>query len=91
MFHPTCQSALSCTVALPHSTSPIAHQLHHDLSPETLGSDRTRNLFQLTPQIESFLQLYTHLVPPNDLQPVTDILVFQARISKPGIWEVMPE
>lgn len=42
-------------------------------------------------QIESFLQLYTHLVPPNDLQPVTDILVFQARISKPGIWEVMPE
>ena len=42
-------------------------------------------------KIESFLQLYTHLESPLDLQPVTDILIFQARISKPGIWEVMPE
>lgn len=42
-------------------------------------------------QIESFLHIYSHLIPPNELQPVTDVLVFLARIPTPGTWECMPE
>ncbi|ODN75816.1 hypothetical protein L202_05817 [Cryptococcus amylolentus CBS 6039] len=39
--------------------------------------------------IESFLHLYSHLTPVNELPPVTDMLVFVSRIARPGIWEEM--
>ncbi|ORY31941.1 translation initiation factor eIF 4e-like domain-containing protein [Naematelia encephala] len=39
--------------------------------------------------IESFLQLYSHLTPPNELPAVTDLLVFLGRIGRPGVWEEM--
>ncbi|WVQ94082.1 hypothetical protein IAU59_001160 [Kwoniella sp. CBS 9459] len=39
--------------------------------------------------IESFLHLYSHLTPTNELPPVTDLLVFVNRISRPGVWEEM--
>ncbi|WWC67056.1 uncharacterized protein I206_100963 [Kwoniella pini CBS 10737] len=39
--------------------------------------------------IESFLHLYSHITPPNELPPVTDILVFVSRIGRPGVWEEM--
>ncbi|WVR03426.1 hypothetical protein IAU60_000417 [Kwoniella sp. DSM 27419] len=39
--------------------------------------------------IESFLHLYSHLTPTNELPAVTDILVFAARIGRPGVWEEM--
>ncbi|WWC85575.1 uncharacterized protein L201_000439 [Kwoniella dendrophila CBS 6074] len=39
--------------------------------------------------IESFLHLYSHIQPPNELPPVTDILVFVSRIGRPGVWEEM--
>nr|XP_018266437.1 uncharacterized protein I303_00412 [Kwoniella dejecticola CBS 10117]OBR88595.1 hypothetical protein I303_00412 [Kwoniella dejecticola CBS 10117] len=39
--------------------------------------------------IESFLHLYSHITPPNELPPVTDILVFESRIKRPGVWEEM--
>lgn len=39
--------------------------------------------------IESFLHLYSHLTPPNELPPVTDVLVFVSRIGRPGVWEEM--
>lgn len=42
-------------------------------------------------QIESFFHLYSHLVPPNELPPVTDVLVFLSRIGRPGVWEEMRE
>nr|ODN86346.1 hypothetical protein L203_04047 [Cryptococcus depauperatus CBS 7841] len=41
--------------------------------------------------IESFLHLYSHLTPVNELPAVTDVLVFVSRISRPGIWEEMRE
>ncbi|ORX34590.1 translation initiation factor eIF 4e-like domain-containing protein [Kockovaella imperatae] len=39
--------------------------------------------------IESFLHLYSHLTPPNELPAVTDLLVFVGRIGRPGVWEEM--
>ena len=42
-------------------------------------------------QIESFLHIYSHLTPPNELPAVTDLLVFLARIGRPGVWEEMRE
>ncbi|KAK8845343.1 hypothetical protein IAR55_006056 [Kwoniella newhampshirensis] len=39
--------------------------------------------------IESFLHLYSHLTPPNELPAVTDVLVFVSRIGRPGVWEEM--
>ncbi|OWZ68750.1 hypothetical protein AYX15_00478 [Cryptococcus neoformans] len=39
--------------------------------------------------IESFLHLYSHLTPVNELPPVTDVLVFVSRIGRPGVWEEM--
>lgn len=42
-------------------------------------------------QIESFLHLYSHLTPVNELTPVTDLLVFLSRIPRPGVWEEMRE
>lgn len=41
--------------------------------------------------IESFLHLYSHLTPPNELPAVTDVLVFLSRIGRPGVWEEMRE
>ena len=42
-------------------------------------------------QIESFLQLYSHLKSPEELPPITDVLVFMQRVGRPGVWESMPE
>lgn len=42
-------------------------------------------------QIESFLQLYSHITPPNEMPAVTDLLVFLGRIGRPGVWEEMRE
>jgi len=53
-------------------------------------SDYKRSFTDLE-QIESFLQIYSHLTPPNELPTVTDLLVFLARIGRPGVWEEMRE
>jgi translation initiation factor 4E len=31
------------------------------------------------------------MTPPNELPPVTDLLVFLNRIGRPGVWEEMRE
>ncbi|KAI9636010.1 translation initiation factor eIF 4e-like domain-containing protein [Dioszegia hungarica] len=80
-------------------SAPERHPLKHDWSvsyvhrPPGTKVDYEKEIKRVATfgSIESFLHIYSHLIPPNELQPVTDVLVFLARIPTPGTWECMPD